>query len=102
MLVILVFAFLLLLPLLNLHVSTRSYPPMQITMPALTLLSLTIFVKMAVYGLGGLEYIAILAGESRNPTHTITRSVLIATPVIAMMYIFGTNSILFANNNTYF
>jgi glutamate:GABA antiporter len=94
-LVLLVFVVLLTLPFLNLQHVNRNYSPLQISMPELSLLSLAIFVKMAVFGLGGLEYIAILAGECQDPTRTITRSILIATPIIALMYILGTYSVLF-------
>jgi amino acid transporter len=49
---------------------------------------------MAVGALSGFEYVAILAGETRSPARAIGRSVLIATPVIALMFIFGTSSVL--------
>ena len=44
-------------------------------MPALTLLNLNILGKMALGALSGFEYVAILAGECRNPARTIGRSV---------------------------
>jgi glutamate:GABA antiporter len=84
---------LLTLPLLNLVPGT-TYPPFTLTIPALSLLSITIFIKMAVFSFGGFEYVAILAGECRNPSQTITKSVLIVTPLIALIYILGTHSIL--------
>src|SRR5207253_1756819 len=42
----------------------------------------------------GFEYVAILAGECKSPVRTIGRSVLIASPIIALMFILGTSSIL--------
>jgi amino acid transporter len=42
----------------------------------------------------GFEFVAILAGECRNPVRTIRRSVLISAPVIAFLYIFATSAIL--------
>ena len=63
-------------------------------MPSVTLLSLNIFGKMALGALSGFEYVAILAGECRDPARTIGQSVLIAAPVIAVMFILGTSSVL--------
>src|SRR5438128_4167520 len=59
-----------------------------------------IFSNLAVGGLSGFEYVAILAGEARSPARDIGRSVLIASPVIALMFILGTSSVLaFIGNN---
>jgi len=44
--------------------------------------------------LSGFEYVAIFAGECRNPARNLTRSVLITAPFIALIYIFATSSIL--------
>jgi amino acid transporter len=62
--------------------------------PPLTLFSLSVFTKMTFGALCGFEFIAIMAGECRNPGRTIRRSVLITAPVIAAFYIFGTSAIL--------
>src|SRR5213078_4900255 len=50
--------------------------------------------KLALGALTGFEYIAILAGETRAPARNIGRSVIIAAPVIAVMFILGTSSVL--------
>ncbi len=43
---------------------------------------------------------AILAGETRAPARDIGRSVMIASPIIALMFILGTSSVLaFIGNN---
>jgi amino acid transporter len=55
---------------------------------------LNITSKLAVGGLSGFEYVAILAGECRAPARNIGRSVLIASPIIALMFILGTSSVL--------
>jgi amino acid transporter len=90
-----VFGVLVALPLLNLSQDIpASYPPLTITMPPLSLLTATVFVKITVFAFGGFEYVAILAGECRNPARAIRQSVLIAMPLIGLMYIFGTNSFL--------
>jgi amino acid transporter len=49
---------------------------------------------MAVGGLSGFEYVAILAGECRSPARNIARSVIVAAPIIALMFILGTSSVL--------
>jgi hypothetical protein len=71
-----------------------SYHPFAIAMPTLTLLSLNIFGKLAVGALSGFEYVAVLAGECRNPEKTIGWSTLIAAPIIAVMFILGTSAVL--------
>jgi amino acid transporter len=71
-----------------------SYHPFAIAMPALSLLSLNIFGKLAVGALSGFEYVAVLAGECRNPERTIGRATLIAAPIIAVMFILGTSAVL--------
>jgi glutamate:GABA antiporter len=68
--------------------------PFAIAVPTFSLLSLNIFGKMALGAFSGFEYVAILAGECRDPARTIGRSVIIATPVIALMFILGTYSVL--------
>jgi amino acid transporter len=88
------FALLLVLPVINVARGTlREYHPLAITAPAFTLLSVNIFGKLAVGGLSGFEYVAVLAGEARDARRTIARSVIIAAPVIALMFILGTSAV---------
>jgi amino acid transporter len=95
LIILIVFALLIALPLLSLARGTISeYHPLAITMPALTLLNLNILGKMGFGALGGFEYVGILAGECRDPVRSINRSVLIAAPIIAVMFILGTSSVL--------
>jgi len=63
-------------------------------MPAMSIMSLNLFGKMGFGALGGFEYVAIHAGECHNPTRAIARSVTIAAPVIALMFILGTSAVL--------
>ena len=67
---------------------------LEIATPAVTLYSLNIFGKMALGALSGFEYVAILAGECRDPARTVGKSVLFAVPIIAAMFILGTTSVL--------
>jgi len=92
---LLAFGALIAMPLLCRHTGAlRDYHPAMIAMPALSLFSLNVFGKMSMGALSGFEYVAILAGECRNPARSIGLSVIIATPVIAVMFILGTSSVL--------
>jgi amino acid transporter len=76
------------------------YHPLATALPTVSLLNLNIFGKLAMGALSGFEWVAILAGESRNPARSIGRSVVIATPLIAAMFILGTSSVLaFVDND---
>ena len=70
------------------------YHPLRVTAPPLTLFSFSVFSKMTFGALCGFEYAAIFAGESRNPARHLARAILIAAPLIALLYIFGTSAIL--------
>ncbi|HYV38049.1 MAG TPA: amino acid permease, partial [Gemmataceae bacterium] len=70
------------------------YDPLHASVPTFSLLSLNIFGKMALGAFSGFEYVAILAGECKSPARTIGRSVVIAVPIIALMFILGTGSVL--------
>ncbi|MDQ2867991.1 MAG: APC family permease [Verrucomicrobiota bacterium] len=72
----------------------KSYRPFAFVAPTLTIFSFNIFTKLAVGALSGFEYVAILAGECRAPARNIGRSVLIAAPIIALMFILGTSAVL--------
>ena len=58
------------------------------------LFTLSVFSKMTFGALCGFEYVAIFAGECRNPERNLARSILITAPIIALLYIFGTSAIL--------
>ncbi len=74
---------------------SRTFHPLTMTMiPAVSLLSLNIFSKMALGAFSGFEYVAILAGECRNPGRLIGRSVIIAVPIIVLMFVLGTGSVI--------
>lgn len=89
------FAMLVALPWLNVaHGTIPAFHPLAATMPAMSIMTLNLFGKMGFGALGGFEYVAIHAGECHNPTRTIARSVMVAAPVIALMFILGTSSVL--------
>ncbi|HEY0324203.1 MAG TPA: APC family permease [Pyrinomonadaceae bacterium] len=94
-LMLITFAALLILPLLNIaQGSLAEYHPLRMEMPVLSLMTLNLLGKMGFGALGGFEYVAIHAGECRNPARTIASSVALAAPIIAVMFIFGTSSVL--------
>jgi amino acid transporter len=71
-----------------------SYHPLPLVRPAFSLFSLSVFTKMTFGALCGFEFVAIFAGECRNPARTLARSVLIAAPIIVFLYVFSTSAIL--------
>jgi amino acid transporter len=71
-----------------------AYRPFATEVPEISLLSLNIFGKMALGAMSGFEFVALMAGETRDPERNIPRSVVIATPLIALMFILGTATVL--------
>jgi amino acid transporter len=94
-LMLLTFAAILILPILNWFNGTLSeYRPLTFEMPVLSLMTLNLLGKMGFGALGGFEYVAIHAGEARDPGRSIGRSVAIAAPIIVVLFILGTSSVL--------
>jgi amino acid transporter len=94
-LMLITFASVLILPLLNrANGSLAEYHPLKTEMPMLSVMTLNLLGKMGFGALGGFEYVAIHAGECRDPVRAISRSVVVAAPVIAVMFILGTSSML--------
>ena len=88
-------AVLITLPFVNVRSGTlTAFHPLRLVAPPLTVFTLSVFSKMTFGALSGFEYVAIFAGESRNPARNIGRSILITAPVIALIYIFTTSAIL--------
>lgn len=94
-LLLLTFATLVLLPFITAGRGTlANYHPFTIAVPEFSTYNINVFSKLAVGALSGFEYIAILAGECRAPARNISRSVMISAPIIALMFILGTASVL--------
>ncbi len=86
---------LIIMPFLHLWRGTLTeYHPLRLVTPPLTLFSLSVFSKMTFGALTGFEYVAVFAGECRNPERHLPRSVIITAPVIALIYILATSAIL--------
>jgi amino acid transporter len=93
--IVVVYSGLILLPLwaLSRHMPIR-YEPLPIQLPKLNMISLALFGQMLFGALCGLEYIAILAGESKDAARSIGQSVVFASPTICAMFIAGTSSVV--------
>ena len=92
---IVIFAALLLLPLLLLATGhLHEYHPLRTEIPAFSLFNLNILGKLSFGALGGFEYMAILAGETKSPARSVSRSVWIASPIIALMFVLGTSTVV--------
>src|SRR5437762_1144908 len=92
---IITFATLILLPFMTASRGALSnYHPFSLSFPQISTYNINVCSKLAVGALSGFEYIAILAGECRAPARNISRSVIISAPIIALMFILGTGSVL--------
>jgi len=90
-----VFAALIFLPTLYLvRHQPVNWTPFTVALPPADMRTMALFGQMLFGALCGLEYVAILAGESRQPARAIGRSVWIASPVICAMFILGTGSVV--------
>ena len=91
--VVLIFAALLLV-LARHWVTGAPEHTMSLTPPPMTLRNVNILGKLAFLALGGFEYVAVFAGECRDPARMIGRSVMISAPIIAAIFILGTSAVL--------
>ena len=76
------------------HAHVAPQRPFSMAFPALTLVSLNLFSKIAFNGFTALEQVAVFAGEIHHAARSILRSAWIAAPIIATIYILMTGSIL--------
>jgi len=94
-LLMITFGTLILLPFFALwHGTISKYHPLDISIPTMSAYNINVFSKLALGALTGFEYVAILAGETKAPARNIARSVVIAAPIIALMFILGTSAVL--------
>jgi amino acid transporter len=86
---------LIVMPFVNVGRGTLAeYHPLRLVAPPLTLFTLSVFSKMTFGALTGFEYVAVFAGECRDPERHLPRSVWLTAPVIALVYILATSAIL--------
>ena len=95
---ILAFTLLILAPFwAMLHGHPVHFAPFTFALPHSDKESLAL-VGQILFASSGLEYIAILAGETHSPARDIGRSVVIATPIVFAMFMLGTGSVLAFHN----
>jgi glutamate:GABA antiporter len=88
-------AALIALPFLNRwHGTLAEYHPLRLVAPPWTLFGVSVFSKMTFGALTGFEYVAVFAGECREPRRHLPRSVMLTGPIIALIYILATSAIL--------
>ena len=88
------FALIIVVPWLNVANGTlASFRPLDPAVPTISLLSLNLLGKMGFGAFAGFEYVAIHAGECRDPVKSITRATAIAAPLIMVMFVLGTSSV---------
>lgn len=92
--VLMVFALLIVTPLWAwLHGTGLHYAPFALHSPHADAQSLSL-VGQVLFAAAGLEYIAIMAGETHSPGRAIGRSVVIASPIILLMFVLGTAAVV--------
>jgi glutamate:GABA antiporter len=88
------FALLILAPLWALwHHAPIHFAPFDLQLPESNATSLAL-IGQTLFASAGIEYVAIMAGESNAPSRDIGRSIVIASPIIFLMFTLGTASVL--------
>src|SRR5206468_10709469 len=90
-----VFGAILVLPIIALLAGhLKEYHPLRTNVPPVSLYNLNILGKLGFGALGGFEYVAILAGEPKAPARAARPPVIIAAPIVALMFILGTSAVV--------
>jgi amino acid transporter len=90
-----IFAMIIALPWISVaNGALAEYHPLRTAAPVISVFSLNLLGKMGFGAFAGFEYVAIHAGECRDPIRSITRATAVAAPVIVVMFILGTSSVL--------
>src|SRR6185437_9991788 len=76
-----------------LHGTGLHYAPFALHVPHTDPMSLSL-VGQVLFAASGLEYIAIMAGETHSAGRAIGQSVIIASPVILLMFVLGTAAVV--------
>jgi amino acid transporter len=75
------------------HHAPIHFTPFELHLPHTDPTSLAL-IGQIIFAASGLEYIAIMAGEAKAPSRDIGLSIVIASPIIVVMFILGTASVL--------
>jgi amino acid transporter len=90
-----VYAILIGLPVVALAMGRHTeWHPVQIAAPTMSLFVFNILGKMGFGAFSAFEYVAIFSGEAPDPARSIGRSVIIAGPLVVLMFILGTSSVI--------
>jgi glutamate:GABA antiporter len=76
-----------------LNAAPLHYAPFALRLPPTDLPSLALLGQV-LFAASGLEYIAIMAGETQAAERAIGRSVVVATPIILAMFVLGTAAVV--------
>jgi amino acid transporter len=68
--------------------------PFSLAAPAFSIATLNVFTKIAMGGLTGFDNASVFAGECRGARRDLPRSVLVAAPLIALIYVLSTGAML--------
>lgn len=71
-----------------------AHAPFALALPPFSILTLNLFTKVSIGALSGFDNSGVFAGECRYPQRDLPRSVMLASPLIAAMYIFATGAML--------
>jgi len=71
-----------------------AHQPFSFALPAFSILTLNAFTKVTIGALTGFDNASVFAGECRTPDRDLPRSVMLAAPLIAAIYIMGTGAML--------
>jgi len=83
------------------HHAPIHFTPFELHLPKTDPTSLAL-IGQIIFAASGLEYIAIMAGEAKAPSRDIGRSIVIASPIIVVMFILGTASVLAFHELTHY
>ena len=75
------------------HGVSVHYAPLSPHFPPLDKVSLSLL-GQTLFAASGLEYVAIMAGETHAAHREIGRSILIASPIVFLMFVLGTASVV--------
>ena len=90
-----IFALIIAAPWLHVARGTLAgFHPLQTAVPVISLFSLNLLGKMGFGAFAGFEIVAIHAGECRDPIRSVTRATAIAAPIVVVMFILGTSSVV--------
>ncbi len=74
--------------------NSKAWSAFSVALPSASVVTLNVFTKMAMGALSAFDQCSIFSEECRKPENDVARSVGIAAPLIALLYISGTAAII--------